>query len=93
LASVVAVITDTVNGIHDRYGDFLYKPEWGFTILFTVEYALRLACARNARGYAVSFFGVIDLLAVLPTYVSVLIPGSQYFLVLRILRVLPSSVC
>ncbi len=88
LASVLAVILDSVQAIHARYGSLLYAIEWGFTILFTIEYLLRLSCARNAGRYATSFFGVIDLVAILPTYVSIVIPGSQAFLVIRILRVL-----
>ena len=88
LASVLAVILDSVQAIHARYGSLLYAIEWGFTILFTIEYLLRLSCARHAGRYATSFFGVIDLVAILPTYVSIVIPGSQAFLVIRILRVL-----
>ncbi|TFG51124.1 MAG: ion transporter, partial [Gemmatimonadales bacterium] len=88
LVSVLAVILDSVQTIHTRYGSLLYAIEWGFTILFTVEYLLRLSCARNAGRYATSFFGVIDLVAILPTYVSIVIPGSQAFLVIRVLRVL-----
>jgi voltage-gated potassium channel len=88
LVSVLAVILDSVETIHARYGSLLYSIEWGFTILFTVEYLLRLSCARNAGRYAASFFGVVDLLAILPTYVSIIIPGSQAFLVIRVLRVL-----
>ena len=88
LASVLAVILDSVQAIHARYGSLLYAIEWGFTILFTIEYLLRLSCARHAGRYATSFFGVIDLVAILPTYVSIVIPGSQAFLVIRVLRVL-----
>jgi voltage-gated potassium channel len=88
VASVIAVMLDTVESIHATSGDLLYAAEWGFTVLFTAEYVLRLLCARNAGRYARSFFGIVDLLAILPTYVSVLIPGSQYLLVIRILRVL-----
>jgi len=88
LASVLAVILDSVRDIHAQYGRLLYAIEWGFTALFTIEYLLRLSCARNAGRYAKSFFGIIDLLAILPTYVSIIIPGSQAFLVIRVLRVL-----
>lgn len=59
-----------------------------FTILFTLEYILRLLCAERPVLYAVSFFGIVDLLAVVPTYLSLLIPGSQYMSVIRVLRVL-----
>jgi voltage-gated potassium channel len=62
--------------------------EWFFTILFTIEYVLRLYSVGRPHRYATSFFGIVDLLAVLPTYFSVFFPGSQYLLVIRILRVL-----
>ncbi len=88
LASVVVVLLDSVGGVRARHGPLLYALEWAFTLLFTVEYGLRLLCARSGGRYARSFFGIIDLLAVLPTYVSLLLPGSQFFLVVRILRVL-----
>ncbi len=88
LASVFAVILDSVRSINAQYGDLLYVAEWGFTLLFTVEYVLRLLSARKPSRYARSFFGIIDLFAILPTYLSLLIPGSQYFLVIRVLRVL-----
>jgi voltage-gated potassium channel len=88
LLSVGAVMLDTVEAVQTRYGVWLLTLEWFFTILFTIEYALRLACAPRPLGYARSFFGVVDLLAILPTYASLLLPGSHYLLVIRILRVL-----
>jgi voltage-gated potassium channel len=88
ILSVMAVILDSVASIHATYGDALYSLEWVFTALFTVEYILRLICARNAMKYATSFFGVVDLLAILPTYVSIIFPGSQVLLVIRVIRVL-----
>lgn len=88
LASVLAVILDSVAAIHDRYGGLLFALEWFFTILFTVEYILRLLCFPKPWRYAISFFGMVDLLAILPTYLSALVPGSQYLLTVRILRVL-----
>lgn len=86
--SVLAVVLDSVRSIQVRYGPTLYAAEWLFTILFTVEYAVRLFCVARPLRYATSFFGVVDLLAVIPTYVSLILPGSQYLLVVRILRVL-----
>jgi voltage-gated potassium channel len=86
--SVLAVMLESVSAYREAYGSFLYGAEWAFTILFTLEYLLRLACVRNPLHYAASFFGVIDLLAVIPTYLSVLIPGTQYLLVIRLLRIL-----
>ena len=88
LLSVLAVFLDTVEPIHARWGDVLYAAEWGFTIAFTIEYALRLWCIRNTWLYARSFYGLVDLVGILPTYISLLVPGTQYFLVVRILRVL-----
>lgn len=88
LLSVLVVMLDSVKAIRFAHGELLTTLEWFFTILFTVEYLLRLYCVGSPRHYATSFFGVIDLLAVLPTYLSLLFPGGQYLLVIRILRVL-----
>lgn len=88
IASVTAVMVDTVPSLRAEWGRELLAIEWGFTVLFTIEYALRLLCHPRPARYAVSFFGLIDVLAILPTYVSILFPGSQYLLVVRLLRVL-----
>jgi voltage-gated potassium channel len=88
LLSVIVVMLDSVGAISRTHGVFLSRVEWLFTILFTIEYLLRLLCIGRPLRYAGSFFGVVDLLAILPTYLSLIIPGSQYFLVIRILRVL-----
>jgi len=88
LGSVLVVMLDSVSAFSSRYGLSLYGLEWGFTLMFTVEYLLRLACVSRPLGYAFSFLGVVDLLAILPTYVSLLVPGSQYLIVVRVLRVL-----
>lgn len=88
MVSVVAVMLDSVAGIRLRYGSFLTGLEWFFTITFTFEYLLRLTCIGRPMKYATSFFGIVDLLAIIPTYLSILLPGSQFFLVIRILRVL-----
>ena len=86
--SVIAVMLDSVEVINQKYGSFLYGVEWFFTILFTIEYIFRLISVIKPLRYAYSFFGIIDLLAILPTYLSLLLPGSQYFLTLRIFRAL-----
>ncbi|MBL0713739.1 MAG: ion transporter [Desulfosarcina sp.] len=88
LASVAIVMLDSVVAVNRAYGRWLYLWEWLFTVLFTLEYLLRLICVQRPGRYATSFFGVVDLLAVLPTYLSALIPGGQYFIVIRILRLL-----
>lgn len=86
--SVVAVMLDSIGTLHQAYGPQLYALEWVFTLLFTLEYLLRLVCAPRATTYARSFFGIVDLASILPTYLSLVLPGSQYFQVIRILRVL-----
>ena len=88
LASVTVVMLDSVGPVRERFGGWLQGAEWFFTILFTIEYIFRLACVGRPIRYAASFFGLVDLLAILPTYVSLLVPGTRYFLVVRILRVL-----
>jgi len=86
--SVTVVMLDSVEEIHTQYGPLLYGLEWMFTVLFTLEYLTRLICIGRPFKYATSFFGVVDLLAILPTYLDLLIPGSQSMAVIRVLRVL-----
>lgn len=88
LLSVAVVMLDSVGSIREHHGDLLYGIEWFFTILFTVEYVLRLLCAVKAARYARSFFGIVDLLAILPTYLSVVFFAGRYLAVVRVLRVL-----
>src|SRR5690606_11289690 len=87
-ASVIAVMLDSVSSIAEKYGHLLYVLEWFFTIIFTIEYILRLATVSRPLKYATSFFGVVDLLTVIPTYLDLLFPGARFLLVIRILRVL-----
>jgi len=88
IASVLAVVLESVSWIRDDYGPFLHAFEWVVTIAFTIEYVLRLYCVDKPWRYARSFFGVVDLLAILPTYLSIFIPGAQSLLVIRALRLL-----
>jgi voltage-gated potassium channel len=88
LASVLAVMLESVESVGSRYGATLYAAEWVFTILFTIEYVLRLICVGRPARYALSFFGLVDLLAVVPTYVSIFVPSAQFLLVIRLLRIL-----
>ena len=88
LLSVATVILESVRHVRQQYGELLYALEWLFTVLFTIEYVLRLLSVRRPLRYATSFFGVVDLLAIIPTYLSIFVPGSQYLLVIRILRLL-----
>jgi voltage-gated potassium channel len=88
LASVAVVMLDSVESLQARFGASLRILEWMFTLLFTVEYLLRLLCVNRPAHYARSFFGVIDLLAVLPTYLAVLVPGLHALIDVRVLRLL-----
>ena len=88
LLSVVAVMLDSVVTISAEWGNELYVVEWCFTILFTIEYVLRLWCIKDSWRYARSFYGVIDLIGIIPTYLSLFLVDAQYLLVVRILRVL-----
>lgn len=87
LASVGVVMADSVAHFAD-YSRVFFWAEWGFTVLFTVEYLLRLYSAPSKKGYAFGFFGVVDLLSLLPSYLSLFFVGTQYLLVVRILRLL-----
>jgi voltage-gated potassium channel len=88
LASVVAVMLESVASIDAVFGQELRLIEWFFTILFTIEYLVRLWVSARPAHYARSFFGVVDLLAILPTYISLFIPGAHYLLTMRALRIL-----
>ena len=88
LASVAVVLLESVPTVRARYGRELWIVEWAFTILFTIEYLLRLIAIRRPSRYVLSFFGIVDLIAVLPTYLSVVLPGAQALLVVRSLRLL-----
>jgi voltage-gated potassium channel len=86
--SVTAVMLESVASIRAEWGGALQAIEWGFTLLFTVEYVLRLLCVGRPLRYATSFYGIVDLLAILPTYLSLAITGAQSLLVIRCLRLL-----
>ncbi|MCS0581625.1 ion transporter [Massilia pinisoli] len=88
LLSILVVVLDSVPRLHRDHADLLNAFEWGFTALFTVEYAARIACVQRPWRYATGFYGVIDLLAVLPSYFSLLMPGTELLLDIRILRLL-----
>jgi len=86
LISVVVVMLDSVASFRNHYGGALLVAEWVFTTLFTIEYLVRLWVVRRPLGYATSFFGIVDLLAILPTYASLFFPGTHYLSVVRALR-------
>lgn len=87
-ASVMVVMLDSIQAYAVQYGSFFLIAEWFFTILFTLEYLLRLSTVDRPFKYAVSFFGIIDFLAIIPTYAGLFFPGGKYLLVIRVLRVL-----
>jgi voltage-gated potassium channel len=86
LISVAVVMLDSMASVRAEYGSVLVILEWVFTILFTIEYLLRLWIVRQTWRYAFSFFGIVDFLSIVPSYLSLLLPGSQYLLVIRLLR-------
>ena len=88
LTSVVVIMIDSVPRIHAQSAHWLVPLEWAFTVVFTIEYALRLAVVRRPLRYALSIWGVIDLLSILPSYLSFFVPGAHTLLVVRVLRIL-----
>jgi len=88
IASVIVVMLDSVAAYDIKYGRLFFLLEWIFTILFTIEYFLRLSCIGRPAKYAKSFYGIVDLLSILPSYVSLFLPNGKYLLVIRILRLL-----
>lgn len=88
VVSVLIVMLDSVASLRLSYRHLFLYAEWFFTLLFTIEYIFRVIISRKPREYVRSFYGIIDLLSVLPTYLSLLLAGSHYLLVIRILRML-----
>ncbi len=88
ILSVIVVLLDSVPSINQQSGKFLYYAECFFTIIFTIEYILRILSTKQPSKYIFSFYGIIDLLAILPTYLSIVLTGSHFLLVIRILRLL-----
>lgn len=88
ILSVLVVFIDSVGYYHTNYGKPLYIAEWFFTVLFTVEYILRIITTKKKFSYIFSFYGVIDFLSIIPTYVSLVLSGTQFLIVIRILRLL-----
>ncbi|OOF22745.1 ion transporter [Salinivibrio sp. IB574] len=88
LASMVVLMLESIASFHAKWSNWLYWIEWSFTGIFTIEYILRLYCSPRPSAYARSFYGVVDLLAILPTYIAIFVPGTTYLMVVRLLRVL-----
>lgn len=84
--SVALIFLDTIVAIHGAYGDLIVKLEWFFTFLFTIEYVTRLYCSANRWQYAKSFYGIVDLLSILPSYLILFFPGANFAMVIRVLR-------
>lgn len=87
-ASIIVALLDSIGAVHARFSHIFYVIEWVFTLIFTLEYAVRLTVVNRPARYARSFFGIVDLLSVLPTWISLVLTGSQYLLVIRALRIL-----
>jgi voltage-gated potassium channel len=88
LLSVTVVFLESIEELKNDYGQIFYALEWGFTILFTIEYLFRIISVNKPLRYIFSFYGIIDFLSIAPTYLSLVIVGSQYLLAIRILRLL-----
>ncbi|SMQ25443.1 ion transporter [Pseudomonas fluorescens] len=88
LASLVIVMLDSIDSIHQNYADVLAYIEWGFTIIFLGEYILRLYCSPKPLRYAFSFYGLVDLLAIVPGILALYYSDAQYLLIIRIIRML-----
>ena len=88
LLSVAAVVLDSVASLHARFGLWFTYIEWFFTLLFTVEYFLRIYISRRPLRYIFSFFGLVDLISIIPSYLALVVTGANYLLLIRMLRVL-----
>ncbi len=88
LASIIVVMLESIEPYRVAYLEIFQMLEWTFTIIFTIEYFLRLYCVYRPLKYATSFYGIVDLLAILPTYLALFISGTQYLIIIRGLRLL-----
>lgn len=88
LASVVVLMLESLKAFSESYQMYFRIAEWAFTFVFTFEYMLRFYCSPKPFRYSTSFYGIIDLVSVLPSYLSLFFPGANYLLIIRMLRVL-----
>ena len=88
VSSVVAVMLESIDSIHQQYGDILRIFEWIVTIFFTIEYFLRIYAVNKPLKYIFSFMGIIDLLAIIPTYLIFIFPAAHFFTVVRSIRLI-----
>jgi len=89
LASLVTVILDSIDAVHQGYAGLLAGIEWGFTAIFLAEYLTRLYCSPKPLRYAFSFYGLVDLLAIVPGVIAIYYSDAQYLLIIRVIRMLP----
>ncbi|WFM70777.1 ion transporter [Halomonas sp. CKK8] len=88
LASVLVVMLESIESLRADYGTLFFWLEWGFTIAFTLELAVRLYCLERPLQYLKSFYGIVDLIAILPTWLTLILPGAQTLVMVRLLRTL-----
>lgn len=88
LLSVIAVMLDSIEQVHNQFGYWLFRIEWIFTLLFSIEYLLRIYSSPKPFQYIFSFYGIVDLISIIPSYLALIIPEASYWLVVRLLRVL-----
>lgn len=88
LTSQATLVLDSISSVNAAYGELLWRLESIFTVIFTLEYILRLYCSPKPSSYVKSFYGVIDLLAILPTYLALFFPSASYIAIIRLLRVM-----
>ena len=88
LASLVVVMLDSVEYFHSQYAEVFRALEWFFTVLFAIEYGLRLYISPKPMRYAFSFFGLVDLLAVLPAILALMFADAQYLMIVRAIRLI-----
>lgn len=86
--SIILVMIESVPSLLKEYSRHLYIAEWVITILFTIEFIMRLIVVKKPWKYMTSFYGVVDLLSILPTYISIFFPHSQFLIVIRALRLM-----
>lgn len=88
ITSILLVFMESIPGIRTGHSRLLRTLEWAFTVIFAIEYLLRIYCSKRTWHYIFSFYGLIDLLAILPSFLSLLFPGGQYLMVIRAVRLL-----
>jgi len=88
LTSVMVILLDSIPALHAKHAQAYLEIEWMFTLFFTVEYMVRIWCSQNRRAYIFSAYGIIDLLAITPTYIAFLVPQAAPLLIVRLFRIL-----